>query len=220
MIPMKVIKLNKIDSTQDYLKKILESQPSEQDYLVIAQEQTGGIGRHGNNWEHIPNSIAISFTLDPNPTLTLSSIEIGVLVAQYFHQNHQLDLELKWPNDLFYKDKKCGGILIHIHKDRLIVGLGINAHSEKMNESEWRGGLNLKVDDALNLHRYILESRITDDDLMKSEWLKRCMHLNQMVQIGDKKGKFTNLGPIGEAVISNDNSEELVISGSLRRLLL
>ena len=217
---MKIIKLKKIDSTQDYLKKILESQPSEQDYLVITEKQTHGIGRHGNQWEHISDSLACSFTLAPNPTLTLSSIEIAVLITEYFQQKHNFTLQLKWPNDLFYQGKKCGGILIHIHNNQLIVGLGVNALGDEFQQVDMRTGLNSDYLDAERIVQFIHDNRIQDDSSLKKQWLDHCLHLNKKVNAGNKTGLFIGLGDYGEAIIENEQGIDKVISGSLRCLFL
>ena len=212
---MKVIELKSISSTQDYLKNILESQPNEQ-YLVICEEQTSGKGRHGNVWVHIPGSLACSFNLAPNPVLTLSSLETGVLVAEYFSKFENTTLQLKWPNDIFYENKKCGGILIHLHHDALIVGLGLNAIDNSLNQSQWRTGLNFQSNIGVNLVEFIHQNRINNPTDLKNRWLNHCLHLNQEVVIEKTQGIFVGIGDQGEALIQTPTGIEKKISGSLR----
>lgn len=212
---MKVIELKSIPSTQDYLKNILESQPNEQ-YLVICQEQTSGKGRHGNEWEHIPGSLACSFNIAAHSILTLSSLEVGVLVAEYFSKFCHTTLQLKWPNDIFYENKKCGGILTHIHQDSLIVGLGINAFDSSLDKTNWRTGIDLKDSVGIELIEFIHSNRITDPQELKRLWLSYCLHLNRDVQIDQTQGKFIGLGDQGQALIQTQDTIEQKISGSLR----
>ena len=70
---MKLIKLNAIDSTNEYIKKI-KSHVSDKFFCVYTYSQTNGKGQRGNIWESEPNkNICISLYYKP---LTLSLIHI------------------------------------------------------------------------------------------------------------------------------------------------
>lgn len=214
---MKIIKLEQIGSTQDYLKKLLPSQRNNQDILVITKHQQQGIGRHGNYWDFIPGSIACSFTLKPHPVMTLTSLEIAVLVKNFFQTKHHLNLELKWPNDLFFKNKKCGGIIIHNDQQQLIVGLGINNHTPLLESEDWRIGLPLKESMTENLVHYIHQNRITKSQKIIKQWEDSCLHQGKIVTIDKTQGIFVGVGEYGEALIQTEQKQlKKFYSGSLR----
>ena len=76
---------NNIPSTQIYLKDNLELlKIKNQNVLISSSEQTEGIGRRGNAWDTYPNSLALSFTLKPNTIASLTPIEVGLIVSQFF----------------------------------------------------------------------------------------------------------------------------------------
>jgi len=76
---------NTLDSTQVFKNNNLEKLKSEQnDILISTTHQTQGIGRSGNTWDNYENSLAMSFTLAPNPIATLTPLEIGVITVRFF----------------------------------------------------------------------------------------------------------------------------------------
>ena len=227
---MKHIHFDKIDSTSSYLKlNYKDLKNNYQDILVSASQQTSGRGRAGNQWSQPENSIAFSFTLKPSEEMTLSSLELGVLIAKFF-KNKVL---LKWPNDLLnLQFEKCGGILCQlVEKDILIVGIGINIGIFDNKNFDFPypiGSVDKKRvlkkeefnDIPISLFQFILDNRIEHKDIA-SEWNNLCIHLNKKVSIVDDQYEFTGIfegiNSKGAALIRNveDNSIKKVFSGSL-----
>lgn len=220
---IKSIILDSIDSTQDYLKKLLESQTSlrQEHILVISKNQTKGVGRTGNVWNFYPNSLALSFNLSPHKTLTLSSLEMAILVKDFIKKELNQNIKLKWPNDLFLENKKCGGIIINNTHHDLIVGLGINSISPAISNQSEITGLNFidPIDFGTKLVQYIHSHRITDNTLIK-RWEEDCFHLHKKVTIGTDIGIFKGLGKTGEALLEQENQKiKGIFSGTLRIIL-
>lgn len=127
---MKLIFLEKVDSTNEYLKRV--------DFChglcVVAKKQTGGKGRRGKKWiSEEEKGLYVSFMFSPiNPKIaSLSSLAFGVAVINTLKG---LDdrFYLKWPNDIYINGKKVSGILPELLSDRLIAGIGINlSYSEE-----------------------------------------------------------------------------------------
>ena len=90
--------------------------------LVSTENQTLGRGQRGKQWKFYPGSLAFSFTMKPPAMAQLASMEVAILFCRYVGEN----VKLKWPNDLIFEGKKCGGILCQLVHDVLIVGMGIN----------------------------------------------------------------------------------------------
>ncbi len=217
---MRQIHLNQCYSTQDALKEQLMCADSET-ILVSCNDQIAGRGRGENKWFSLPGSLCFSLNLSPHPTISFTAIEISVIVADFFEEKG-ISLKLKWPNDLWTKDrKKCGGILIQGYQQKFIAGIGLNLFSSE----ESYGGifdLSFLVDKkkwAHDLALFIQQNRIDDIQMLKGKWHKRCGHFQESVVIteGDEKteGIFQGLGDYGEALIMNSQKIHKIYNGSL-----
>ena len=140
---MKIIKLDAIDSTNSYLKKLLNKESLDDLTVVVSKHQTQGKGRNGNVWLNKPSlNLAFSiykrfsdFEIDKKFMLNvISSISVYETLKKY----NLLDLTIKWPNDIMTANKKISGILIetNIRGNRIknsVIGIGIN-----INQSEFK----------------------------------------------------------------------------------
>lgn len=92
--------------------------------VVVAEEQTSGIGRHGHSWESQAGAgLYCSIVLEIRPVLTLA---LGLAVEAAIRRVTSIACDIRWPNDLMLGDKKCGGILVQVQDERAIAGIGIN----------------------------------------------------------------------------------------------
>lgn len=205
---MKHEHFQEIDSTQDYLNSI----KPDGEYLVSCDKQTKGKGRHNRVWEHQNGALAMSFTMIPNEELTLTALEVAVLINQYFKNK----LLLKWPNDIMNSRlDKCGGILIDNKENLMVVGVGLNLQPNKDYGSiheETHHWDNQKI--ALAIYQYILQNRLKSSDVIKN-WEKYCCHLSEKVSLDEHEGIFEGVGKHGEAIITIDGIQKTFYSGSL-----
>jgi BirA family transcriptional regulator, biotin operon repressor / biotin---[acetyl-CoA-carboxylase] ligase len=108
--------------------------------VIIAEEQTGGRGRQGKSF-HSPagKGIWMSLILRPQiplqftPQLTLLS---AVALCRAMRRMTEVDLGIKWPNDILYEDKKVCGILTESSAEderlvHIIAGVGISVNLEE-----------------------------------------------------------------------------------------
>lgn len=210
-------------STQDEISKLLEKDNT-QNYLVSANKQKLGKGQRSKVWFSVDNALAMSFNLKAANTMTLSSLEMGVLVSRFFEQRYDISIGLKWPNDLFFKGQKCGGILIQ-KSQYLICGIGLNLSHPGEYPSDIESITSVFENDvdtktlAKELYLYINDNRLSDEKI-KNEFHKRCIHLNEMVQIIEDQrthmGKFLELGHHGEARVLIESEVKNFYSASLR----
>ncbi|MFM1913632.1 MAG: Biotin--[acetyl-CoA-carboxylase] ligase [Bacteroidota bacterium] len=115
--------------------------------IWIADHQTGGRGQRGNTWLSEPGkNLLFSFNLKIQE-LSLEkqfylskAVAVGIRegIANYLAQEGKSsdELKIKWPNDLYWFNKKIGGILIenHISKGKWgfsIIGIGLNINQEE-----------------------------------------------------------------------------------------
>ncbi len=111
------IELQSIDSTNNYALGQVHAGMATHGTVYFAHEQTAGKGQRGRSWSAEKDAgLAISAVLDPQPLLTHQQFYLSMAVAlaarDFFKNYAGTDTKIKWPNDLYWKDRKAGGILI------------------------------------------------------------------------------------------------------------
>lgn len=141
MSKFNIIKLDAIASTNDWLKdKFLSGNCSDKDVLWV-KNQTQGRGQRNKIWESEPGknltfslfkefaNLGAQYSFLINCAVTLSIIRALDDVTN-------IDLKLKWPNDILSGKKKIGGVLIEnmVKGERIvnsIIGIGINVNQKQ-----------------------------------------------------------------------------------------
>lgn len=131
-----LISLDEVDSTNDELRRILASEPYSplRVTAVLAKRQTKGKGRLGRAWSSPPGGLYLSLSLETTgasyreSTLSLV-VALGVRAA--LAELSEVDIAVKWPNDLLCTKGKLAGILIESFatpaaKRFSITGIGVN----------------------------------------------------------------------------------------------
>ena len=138
---MKIIKLDAIDSTNSYLKKLLTKESLDDLTVVISKHQTKGKGRNGNIWAN-DASLNLAFSiykrfnrLNINNKFILNLIS-SIAVFHLLNENKLNKLTIKWPNDIMSENKKISGILIENSVkgnfiNHSVIGVGINVNQRK-----------------------------------------------------------------------------------------
>ncbi len=101
--------------------------------IVGAEEQTAGQGRYGRKWHSEPGSgLYVSIILrPPSNRIPLVTLALGLAVADAILKATDLACDLRWPNDVLIREKKCAGILTQLEGTAIIAGIGINVnHAE------------------------------------------------------------------------------------------
>lgn len=114
------------DSTMLEAKRVLNEIDPDQFGIITADSQTQGRGRRGTKWDNSSNAFLATCVLPKAEITRLSgfSLACGVLIASLLKDK----VFLKWPNDIYVDNKKCGGILIET-SERVFLGIGINFDS-------------------------------------------------------------------------------------------
>ncbi len=89
---------------------------------IISLKQSKGCGRQGRFWKSNKGGLYYSIVL---PYRKILPLIIGVSVSDILVKDN-IDIQLKWPNDILVNGKKLGGILCQSQGESAIVGLGIN----------------------------------------------------------------------------------------------
>ncbi len=139
-----ILHVETVDSTNSLVKKLIQenSQRARDGLVVVADAQTAGRGRlTGRTWISPPKagllcSIAIPTHRYPCPGTQPLPLVVGIILARTIEslctkQNLSVQVELKWPNDLYVQGRKLSGILIETEGDYSIIGIGINLNTEE-----------------------------------------------------------------------------------------
>jgi BirA family biotin operon repressor/biotin-[acetyl-CoA-carboxylase] ligase len=135
---MKLIKLDAIDSTNDFLKALSSQDELENFTTVTAENQTKGKGQMGGKWESevgknlIMSVLVKDFLYNLEEVFNLSLV-VSLSVAEVLKSLNIPEICIKWPNDILSYNKKLVGILIEntIKSDGRIVsvaGIGMNVN--------------------------------------------------------------------------------------------
>jgi len=128
-----LIILQEVASTNDYLFE-LDAPKFSQALVCMAEQQTAGKGTKGRVWQSelgasFIYSIAYSF-YEEVQDLSALSLAIGVITQGVLDDYGFAGVQLKWPNDLQFQEKKLGGVLVEVKKTDnhlfLVCGIGLN----------------------------------------------------------------------------------------------
>lgn len=111
------IELQSVDSTNNYARGLIHCQLARHGMAIYAHEQTAGKGQRGKSWITEKNAnLIVSIIIQPAPLeLTQQfwlSACVAVAVQDFFSAYAGDDTKIKWPNDLYWQDRKAGGMLI------------------------------------------------------------------------------------------------------------
>lgn len=98
-------------------------------WVVVAGRQLAGRGRRGSAWVCPPGEgLAFSVVMRPDeakPLWPRLSLAVGLAVAEGLDR-YGIAAEVKWPNDVWVRDRKIAGILVEAGEAHVIAGVGIN----------------------------------------------------------------------------------------------
>ena len=120
--------IEQTNSTNTLLKELI-AKGQEPDF-IYAGYQTAGRGQTGNSWESEKGkNLICSILLPPNKNLYFLNIAVSVAILRLFDE----PLTIKWPNDIYWKDKKLAGILLENaiignEVKYTIAGIGLNVN--------------------------------------------------------------------------------------------
>ncbi|MEH6552265.1 MAG: bifunctional biotin--[acetyl-CoA-carboxylase] ligase/biotin operon repressor BirA [Pseudomonadales bacterium] len=132
-----------ITSTNEVLLREASSRSSGS--VCLAEQQTAGRGRRGRLWvspfaRNIYLSMLQQFSTGAAAVQGLS-LAVGVLIIEALEELGMSDLGLKWPNDIYWQDRKLAGILLELSGDvssacSVVVGIGLNVAMPKAAATE------------------------------------------------------------------------------------
>ncbi len=205
---MRIIKLDAIDSTNSYLRRLINEEDVDDFTIVMANKQTHGRGQMGNTWdsdkgENLMFSVFKDLTMHDVEFPFYISMAISLAIYKAFKVLNIPDLYIKWPNDILSADKKICGILIeNVIKNKLnstIIGIGVN-----VNQTEFKNlpkasslkqitGVHYNLDEVLQLimkytKEYSLLLQQEKYDFVKNEYENNLFRKNKPSTFKDAEG--------------------------------
>jgi len=209
--------------------------------VIIAEEQTGGVGRMGRAWVSPSGGIWITIVLKPRVPIDhifMITMAGSIAVARAIRKEFNLGALIKWPNDIFIGNKKVAGLLLELSADSDVVhhcllSIGIDVNVPVTNFSpdlqnqitSICAEVGHKVDRASFLarllkefesHLFLIESG--EYDAIIQEWKSISCTLENRVQIRTLKNSFegdaVDIDEYGALIIKKANGKlERVIAG-------
>jgi len=233
------IYFEEVDSTNNELMKYPELLPN--GAVLLAESQTNGKGRTGKTWisnpeQNLTFSILLNEDLDKF-SLPLLNLTTALSVGQAIENLFQLDINLKWPNDVLVKNNKIAGILVESKSksnliEKVIIGIGIN-----VNQPIFKGNFEIHptsvlkelkrevsrerlLSEFLNIFEENIETLVYNPKEILQNWKNKCKMLDGKIKIinGEivKVGKFIDVDNEGFLVLrKNDNSLETIAFGDV-----
>ncbi len=128
--------LHEVDSTNIYAIDKVQANLAAHGTAFFANRQFAGKGQRGKDWiSENGSNIILSVVIDPSFLLINQQFALSVMAAlavfDFFSAYAGEETKIKWPNDLFWRDRKAAGILIENHLQGnkwqySILGVGIN----------------------------------------------------------------------------------------------
>ncbi len=132
----RVVYYERIGSTNDAARQLADASEPE-GMLILADEQTAGRGRLGRSWvAPARSSLLMSLILRPDLTpahVSRVTMAVALGACDAMRAETGLHAQIKWPNDLLLRGKKCAGILaesgiVGEKLEYVIVGIGVNVN--------------------------------------------------------------------------------------------
>ena len=216
---MNLIKLDAINSTNEFLKDNIQKTLSKELQVVYTFNQTKGKGQRGNSWESQPEkNIAISLGLFPDNLKVENQFTLSMLFSLFILNTLKSlkipDLKIKWPNDIMSGNTKICGILNEITVkgniiESIIVGFGINVNQE--NFENLPNASSLKLINNINYDLNKLVSLIIKN-LKKYDYLSKSLRLLSNQELEDLNYSYhENLYKIGEKSQFTNKEKEIFI---------
>ncbi|UOQ85859.1 biotin--[acetyl-CoA-carboxylase] ligase [Gracilibacillus salinarum] len=175
--------------------------------VITTNNQLRGRGRMDRTW-HSDNDggIWMSLILRPDiPPHQASQITlfVAVTLVESLERHTGLDIQIKWPNDLFINGKKISGILTEMQAELesiqyLIIGFGINVNQsmEQLPSEINKRSTSLRMESDNNWDKLTLIQQLLHDfekayelyfetgfEPIKQKWLKHAYKLHELVHV-------------------------------------
>jgi len=230
------IYIDEVESTNSML--LNSNEYKEHGTVLFAELQTKGRGRLNRDWRSTRElNLTFSILLKENiKNLNLVNLGTAVAIAHSINNLYQLDVTLKWPNDVLINDKKTAGTLIESSSrsnkiEKVVVGIGVN-----VNQTAFNGDYRIKptsikrecketvsrerlLSELLNNFEEMLIDLESSKEKVLDDWKSRSKHLGEKIKIEDgdqtKFGVFYDIDEDGYLLLKNNDKIERITFGDV-----
>ncbi len=133
---------------------------------IVAEEQTGGIGRHGHSWHSPGAGLYLSIILRQSASTPILTMALGLAVQRAVDDVAGVSTDIRWPNDLILNEKKLAGIMVQsADKGALIAGIGVNVNQPAFPEELRAIATSLRMETGHDHDKDALLDRILAESL-------------------------------------------------------
>lgn len=235
----KVVFYRKETTSTNEEAKLLAEDGRGQGALVVAENQTAGKGRKGRTW-HTDGRNSISFSLILRPDFNMDKVRMipmvmSIAIADVLTKLTDLDIKIKWPNDIIIDGKKVCGILTEIGTkddriDHVIIGVGINLNQKMMPEDIADKATSLLLEKGerysradvivaiMEFFEYYYDIFVSSGDIsdMVAVYEGYLVNKDKEVSVHDPKGNYngvaTGINDYGELIIQKDDGKYIRVS--------
>ena len=231
--------LNDVESTNDYAKQLLSTNPPN-GTVIISKMQNNGRGQKANSWVSPVGGLYYSCILNLNihERLTMLTLACGAACHEAIDELTTLNANLKWINDIEFNNKKVAGILLEskarADKATVIIGVGINVNTnleelppeirEKTTslQKETSKQFNILQLAAL-VSNYLEEYLHTFEDenynLIKSLWIQKSRTLGRRIQFGPEdqrlEGVVIDINTYGALIVQGIGTKQYKLTSNV-----
>jgi BirA family biotin operon repressor/biotin-[acetyl-CoA-carboxylase] ligase len=235
-----------ISSTQDYAVSIAETDPYCHGLVIVSESQSSGHGRRGREWLSPQGGLWFSVITKSDiksRSAIFLSYAMSLAVCETMANKFNIEVSIKWPNDVLIKARKVAGVLLSsaIRGEGLeycVIGVGINLNSRPRDLKgstsliEHIGQSSVAVEPFLAsilvlFSNYYDEIESGNEELITKRWKLRCPVIGKMVRAKvdgvrldgiasdiDSDGLLTLVTKSGQKVKISDTQESSIKIGS------
>lgn len=214
--------ISSTNSTNTLMRELLaKGEWPEEELFLYAGYQTAGRGQTGNGWESEPDKNLICSILLPNKNLYFLNIAVSVAIIRLIGE----PFTIKWPNDIYYRDKKLAGILLEnaivgSTVKYSIAGIGLNVNqtvfvSDAPNPVSLKQitGQTYDIDQLMkDLFEAVKAVLNEPEERIWSEYKDHLYRREGYWPFEDQKGRFEaqikDVLPTGEIILQDENNKQ------------
>lgn len=231
---MNIIKLETIDSTNNYLKKLANSEENLPNFLTVwTPNQTNGVGQYGAKWvtesyKNLTFSVLFLHKKFELERYFLLNMLTAIVVAQTIEEMQIPNVKIKWPNDILLEKHKIGGILIEnvirgTNVEKSIIGIGLNVNQTDFSDLPKASSLQNITQKEFDIEvimksilRNLQKEFLNLEELQFADiypiYKKYLFQLNKISAFRPKEGKdfsgiIRGVLPSGELLVETENDE-------------
>jgi BirA family transcriptional regulator, biotin operon repressor / biotin---[acetyl-CoA-carboxylase] ligase len=195
-----------VDSTNSAL--LSSKDYNQQGTVMLAENQTQGRGRKNRQWfsnsgQNLTFSILLKNDINQN-NINIINLGTSICVAQALENLYQLNVEVKWPNDVLVNRRKIAGILLESTSkankiNRVVIGIGINVNQPNFpgkfdvpptsirKEFKEQVSRERLLSELLNNFEEMISLVETDRAKILNDWRSRCEMIGEKVKIVEEE---------------------------------